>query len=240
MLKHIAIIMDGNGRWAKKRLLPRKAGHVSGVKAVKRVVKLALQHNVQTLTLFALSIENFLCRSSEEVESLENLFASQLKERLDSLNKQGIKLIFIGDRQQLNNQLIDLMSHSEAITANNKALTLCIAVNYSGRWDMMNATKQAIDYCIDNQKGSTTIDEKFIGQFLSLAEYPEPDLLIRTGGDLRISNFLLWQLAYTELYFTETLWPDFNEVLFDSAVDSFNARKRNFGAIDQPAGETYA
>lgn len=221
--KHIAIVMDGNGRWAQARGLPRVAGHERGVQSVIASVKSCLKYQVPALTLFAFSRENWL-RPQHEVEFLMNLFLSALQEHVSELFEQGVRLRFVGERSAFSADLQALMQEAETRTGSNHDLILSIAMNYSGRWDLTQAFQK-----IKNLPGNVT--EAQIQANLCLSDLPEPDLLIRTSGELRISNFMLWQLAYTELYFTEIYWPDFDEAAFLSALSAYRARDRRFGSI---------
>lgn len=223
--RHIAIIMDGNGRWARKRFLPRVAGHKRGVETVREVVKYCVKHHVSYLTLFAFSSENWR-RPQEEVSFLMGLFMDALEREVFKLHQNNIKLVMIGDRSQFDAQLIEKITASEQLTENNTGLVLTIAANYGGRWDILQAMNR-MQLAHPKQTGKFT--ETDITPFLAMHYAPEPDLFIRTGGETRISNFLLWQLAYTELYFTDTLWPDFDETAFNLAIASYQQRERRFG-----------
>ena len=231
--KHIAVIMDGNGRWARKRFLPRVAGHKRGVEIVRDLVKYCVTLNVQYLTLFAFSSENWR-RPSEEVSFLMGLFMSALKREVAKLHRNNIKLIMIGDQSRFDAALIAQIEESVQLTANNTGLTLTIAANYGGRWDIMQAVNQ-MQLASPNLAG--LYQEANLTPHLSMHYAPEPDLFIRTGGEKRISNFLLWQLAYTELYFTDTLWPDFNETAFNLAIESYQKRERRFGRTSEQLAE---
>ncbi len=227
--KHIAIIMDGNGRWAKKRSLPRIVGHQQGVKAVRTVVKACGAMGVKTLTLFAFSSEN-KNRSTEEVSLLFKLFLTVLKQEVKKLDKHNVQLKIIGDMSIFPEDVQYMATKAQAQLTGNDGLTLVIAANYGGQWDIAQAAKQATEAAI---RGDITPDDITIDGFsnyLSLANEPAVDLLIRSSGELRISNFLLWDIAYSEFYFTDTLWPDFNEAELNKAIDSFNHRDRRFGA----------
>ncbi|ROH85292.1 isoprenyl transferase [Pseudomethylobacillus aquaticus] len=223
--RHIAIIMDGNGRWAKKRLLPRIAGHKRGMDAVRDIVKHAATRGVGYLTLFAFSSENWR-RPADEVSFLLGLFVEALKYEVSKLHDNGIRLIMIGDRSRFDAALREQIMAAEALTAANTGLTLTIAVNYGGRWDVVQAMQRLL---AEQGTQPADLDEQTLASYLSMAYAPEPDLFIRTGGEQRISNFLLWQLAYTELYFTDTLWPDFNAAALDLAITSYQQRERRFG-----------
>ncbi|PPD52420.1 MAG: di-trans,poly-cis-decaprenylcistransferase [Methylotenera sp.] len=227
--KHIAVIMDGNGRWARKRFLPRVAGHKRGVETVRDLVKYCLTLKVEHLTLFAFSSENWR-RPSEEVSFLMGLFMQALKREVDKLHKNNIKLIMIGDRSRFDAALIEQISAAETLTQHNTALVLTIAANYGGRWDILQAVNK-LQAATPELSGH--YNEAHLTPYLSMHYAPEPDLFIRTGGEKRISNFLLWQLAYTELYFTDTLWPDFNEEAFKLAIQSYQNRERRFGRTSE-------
>jgi undecaprenyl diphosphate synthase len=226
--RHIAIIMDGNGRWARGRYLPRHAGHREGVKAVRRVVEACKLKGVEALTLFAFSSENWR-RPQQEVGLLMELFLHTLKKEVNRLDRNGVQLRFIGERGAFPAKLQVLMAAAEEQTAHNRDLTLTVAANYGGRWDIGQAARRLAQRVADGELQPTEIDEDRLAAELSLADLPEPDLFIRTGGEQRISNYLLWQLAYTELYFTDTLWPDFGAEAFEAALRSFSGRQRRFG-----------
>jgi len=232
--KHIAVIMDGNGRWARKRFLPRIAGHKRGLETVRSLVKYCISIKVEYLTLFAFSSENWR-RPAEEVTFLMGLFMQALKQEVQKLHQNNIKLVMIGDRSRFDAALNAAISESEQLTANNTGLTLTIAANYGGRWDMlqaMNAMQKAQPELLGE------FNEAHLTPYLSMHYAPEPDLFIRTGGEKRISNFLLWQLAYTELYFTATLWPDFNQAAFQTAIQSYQQRERRFGRTSEQLIDT--
>ncbi|MFZ5620066.1 MAG: polyprenyl diphosphate synthase [Pseudomonadota bacterium] len=225
---HIAIIMDGNGRWARHRGMPRPAGHREGVKSVRRVVEACRRQGVGALTLFAFSSENWR-RPPTEVSLLMDLFISTLQKEVDSLHANGVQVRFIGDREPFAPKLRALMDTTEARTRDNPGLRLAIAVNYGGRWDIAQAARAL---ALGVQAGALepeAITPDLLGAQLALADLPEPDLFIRTGGEQRISNFLLWQLAYTELYFTDVLWPDFDDRCLADALAWFAGRQRRFG-----------
>ncbi len=226
--KHIAIIMDGNGRWASKRFLPRIQGHQKGVKAVRKVVKHCGKLGVQTLTLFAFSSEN-KNRSNEEVSLLFKLFLNVLKQETNKLNKHNVKLKIIGNLDLFPQEVQQTAIDAQALLANNTGLTLVIAANYGGQWDIAQAAQQIAKRAANNEINVDDINVDTFSQYLSLADQPKVDLLIRTSGELRISNFLLWDIAYSELYFTDTLWPDFNPAEVDKAIENFNHRDRRFG-----------
>lgn len=228
MPKHVAIIMDGNGRWAKRKGKIRTFGHKAGVDAVRASVKFAREHNIEALTLFAFSSENWK-RPEEEVTVLMDLFNLVLNSEVKKLNKNDVRLRVIGDISRFEKKLIDKINKAEALTAQNRALTLTIAANYGGRWDIANAAKQITAKALSGEISLDSIDEEALNQYTCMADLAPLDLLIRTGGEHRISNFLLWQSAYAEFYFTPTLWPDFDEVAFADAVKDFQERQRRFG-----------
>jgi len=223
--RHVAIIMDGNGRWARKRYMPRFSGHAKGVEMVRETVRSCLERGVEFLTLFAFSSENWR-RPPEEVGLLMQLFVKALEQEVDKLDRNGVRLRIIGDLSRFEKGLQELIVAAEARTAGNTRLQLTIAANYGGRWDIMQAVNAMLRAQPGKQSGWSEAD---LESFLSMSFAPEPDLFIRTGGEERISNFLLWQLAYTELYFTGTLWPEFERAEFDRAIASFQKRERRFG-----------
>ncbi|MGA8149016.1 MAG: isoprenyl transferase [Gallionellaceae bacterium] len=231
---HIAIIMDGNGRWARKRLLPRMAGHQRGVEAVREVVKSCRELGVKYLTLFAFSSENWR-RPEEEVSFLMQLFLKMLKREVAKLHQNNIRLRIIGDRSRFDDTLNRYISDAERFTAANDGLTLTIAANYGGRWDIIQATHAMLRA---HPELSESFAEDELEPYLSMNYAPEPDLFIRTGGEQRISNFLLWQLAYTELYFTETLWPAFDKEALETAIHSYQKRERRFGRTSDQVQES--
>jgi len=226
--RHVAIIMDGNGRWARRRHMPRFAGHRVGLEAVRKTIKACVSHGVEVLTLFAFSSENWR-RPKEEVGLLMNLFMSALDSEVKKLHKNGVRLRIIGDVSAFSAELQQRIEAAEALTAANETLQLNIAANYGGRWDITQACRQLADEVAAGRLQSEAITPELIQQHLSLCGLPEPDLFIRTGGEQRISNFLLWQLAYTELYFTDALWPEFDKKAFAEALASFASRQRRFG-----------
>ncbi len=228
--KHIAIIMDGNGRWAKKRFMPRVAGHRAGVSAVRATVEACVAKNIEMLTLFAFSSENW-SRPADEVSILMALFISALEREVSRLNEQNVRLMVIGDRTRFDQKLQDLMTAAEQQTQNNTGLKLVIAANYGGRWDIVTATQQIARKVAAGQLQPDNISDATLDAHLSLAGWPDPDLFIRTSGELRISNFFLWQLSYSELYFTDVLWPDFNAAELDKALTFFAGRERRFGNV---------
>ncbi|CAN4270207.1 UppS Undecaprenyl pyrophosphate synthase [Methylophilaceae bacterium] len=233
MPQHIAVIMDGNGRWARKRFLPRVAGHKRGMDAVLELVKACVDHNVSYLTLFAFSSENWR-RPADEVSFLMSLFIQGLKREVAKLHENNIKLVLIGDRTRFNAELIEQIELSERLTANNTGLTLSIAANYGGRWDILQAVNK-MHMAMPSHVGG--FDEEHLAPHLAMHFAPEPDLFIRTGGEKRISNFMLWQLAYTELYFTDTLWPDFDQSAFNLALASYQNRERRFGRTSEQVSD---
>lgn len=226
--RHVAVIMDGNGRWAAKRALPRSAGHAMGVKAVKRTVENCARHGIEVLTLFAFSSENWQ-RPREEVTMLMARFLEALDSEVDELHRNRIRLRFIGRLEQLSSALRERMLAAQALTASNTRMTLVIAVAYGGRWDIAAAARELARQCIAGHREVEDIDETALAGQVALAGLPDPDLFIRTGGERRISNFLLWNLAYTELYFCDTLWPDFGEDELVAALEHFRGRQRRFG-----------
>jgi len=225
---HIAIIMDGNGRWAKKRHLPRHAGHKAGVETVRRVINLCVEHHIKVLTLFAFSSENWQ-RPKQEVNLLMDLFMTALQKEITALHKNQVRLRFFGAREAFSDKLQQLIAEAETLTEHNTGLTLVIAANYGGRWDIVEAATLLAKQIEQGTLKSQEINENLFSKHLCLADLPEPDLFIRTSGEQRISNFLLWQLAYTELYFTDTLWPDFDKETFIQALKAFSTRQRRFG-----------
>jgi len=222
--RHLAIIMDGNGRWATKRFLPRVAGHVKGVEAVRTVVEACAERGIEYLTVFAFSSENWR-RPEEEVSLLMKLFVTALEREVAKMHANNIRLKVVGDLSRFDQKLQDMIANAERKTANNTRLTVTVCANYGGRWDIM----QAIGKMVAEHPGTTDFSEEQLAPYLSMAYAPEPDLFIRTGGEERISNFLLWQLAYTELHFTDTYWPDFNAERLDEAIASYQGRERRFG-----------
>ena len=226
--RHIAVIMDGNGRWAKKRHLPRVAGHRAGVGVVENLVKLCGQRGIEVLTLFAFSSENWR-RPAEEVGLLMSLFVTALEHQVKRLHENNVRLQVIGDVDAFSDKLRKLIDAGEALTAGNSGLHLNIAANYGGRWDVARASRLLAEQVAAGELAPADITAERLDAHLSLSTLPEPDFFIRTGGEQRISNFLLWQLAYTELYFTEVLWPDFDAEHFDEALQSYASRQRRFG-----------
>jgi undecaprenyl diphosphate synthase len=226
--RHVAVIMDGNGRWATKRFLPRAAGHARGVQAVRRVVEACGKYGVEYLTLFAFSSENWR-RPEDEVSLLMRLFVQTLEKEVDKLEEQGVRLRVVGDLSAFESRLQTLIHAAEKRTEHNSTLNLTIAANYGGRWDILQAMKRLLRARPDLASNPQAIDEAMFGEHLSMAWAPEPDLFIRTGGEQRVSNFLIWQLAYTELYFTDEYWPDFDVKEIDAAFEWYRSRERRFG-----------
>ncbi len=234
--QHVAVVMDGNGRWAKNRFLPRTAGHKAGVKATRRLVELCAIKGIGALTLFAFSSENWN-RPDQEVSSLMSLFLSTLNSELNKLHEQGVRIRFIGDRTRFSENLQASITAAEKKTETNTKLNLNIAANYGGRWDIVKAAQNLSRKLVNGEIVENQITEEAFTRELCLVDLPEPDLFIRTGGEQRISNFLLWQIAYTELFFTDTLWPEFNDAAFDEALDWYGKRQRRFGKTgDQVEG----
>ncbi|QDQ25234.1 isoprenyl transferase [Chitinimonas arctica] len=227
---HIAIIMDGNGRWAKKRFLPRVAGHKQGVESLREAVKACDELGVKYLTLFAFSSENWR-RPPEEVSFLMGLFLSALEREVVKLDKNGIRLKLIGRRDHFAPEIVRSIEAAEARTAANTGLTLTIAADYGGRWDILNAMQAMLKERPSLREGE--IGEEDLAPYLAMSYAPEPDLFIRTGGEARVSNFLLWQLAYTEFYFTEAFWPDFDRAALEAAIASYRHRERRFGRTSE-------
>jgi undecaprenyl diphosphate synthase len=227
--RHIAVIMDGNGRWAKKRFLPRAAGHQRGVETVREVVKACRELGVEYLTLFAFSSENWR-RPADEVSFLMQLFLKMLEREVIKLHQNNIRLKVIGDRSRFDEALNRHIAEAERLTADNTSLTLTIAANYGGRWDIMQAVQAMLREHPERAGGFIEDD---LEPHLSMSYAPEPDLFIRTGGEQRISNFLLWQLAYTELYFTDTLWPAFDREALQAAIRSYQSRERRYGRTSE-------
>jgi undecaprenyl diphosphate synthase len=232
--RHVAIIMDGNGRWAKSRFLPRVAGHRRGVEAVRETVKACIERGVEHLTLFAFSSENWR-RPPEEVTFLMQMFLRALEQEVDKLHANGIRFRVIGDLAPFDPRITELARQAEALTAGNQRLNLTVAANYGGRWDLLQAMNKCIAARVAREGTLVprAISEAELTPHLSMSHAPEPDLFIRTGGEQRISNFLLWQLAYTELYFTDCLWPDFDGKAFNEAIASFQQRERRFGRTSE-------
>ncbi len=228
--------MDGNGRWAKRRFLPRVAGHRKGVEAVRSAVQGCAERGVEALTLFAFSSENWR-RPAEEVSLLMQLFVSALQHEVERLHQNGIRFRVIGDLSRFDPALVDLIGNAQQLTAENRGLTLTVAANYGGRWDIMQAVNRLR---VEHGNSGEPWNETQLQAYLALSDLPEPDLFIRTGGEQRVSNFLLWQLAYTEFYFTDTLWPDFDAQALEQAIASYRQRERRFGRTSEQvaAGRT--
>jgi len=220
--------MDGNGRWARKRSLPRHAGHRSGVKSVREVVENSARYGVEYLTLFACGSENWR-RPEEEVGMLMSLFLEALRREVADLHKNNVRLRFIGERECLDSKLNEKISNAEALTADNTGLRLQVAVAYGGRWDIVEAARSVASKVVSGEISPESIDEATFAAELQLGGAPDPDLLIRTGGEQRISNFLLWNLAYAELWFTDVLWPDFGQAEFEAALAYYSERQRRYG-----------
>jgi undecaprenyl diphosphate synthase len=233
--RHIAIIMDGNGRWATARGLPRQAGHKQGVEPVRMVIRECVKRHIGALTLFAFSSENW-GRPSEEVGALLGLFVEALDREVDELHDNGVRLVFIGDRQGFPARLQTRMAAAEQRTAGNSALRLQIAVGYGGRWDIVNAAQSLAVRCASGALRPADITPGIFADALQLGGLPDPDLFIRTGGEKRISNFLLWNLAYTELCFCDELWPEFDAAGFEAALEFFTVRQRRYGLTETQAG----
>lgn len=227
--RHVAIIMDGNGRWARKRFLPRVAGHKRGVEVLRRVITTCVERGIEYLTVFAFSSENWR-RPAEEVSFLMNLFVSALSEEVARLHENGIRLKIVGDLSRFEPRLRELIEAGERTTAGNTRLTLTVAANYGGRWDILQACNRLARARPDK---CGAWEEADLAPFLAMAYAPEPDLFIRTGGEQRISNFMIWQLAYTELYFTDRLWPEFDATTLDEAIASYRLRERRFGRTSE-------
>ncbi|HVC37982.1 MAG TPA: polyprenyl diphosphate synthase [Gammaproteobacteria bacterium] len=233
--RHIAIIMDGNGRWAKNRFLPRQAGHRAGLRAARRVIEACVQQGIGVLTLFAFSSENWQ-RPRTEVGSLVELFVDALESEVAELHKNNIRIRFIGARTAFTQALQEGMRQAEMLTQSNTGLVLNIAVSYGGRWDMLQAVRRMTLEAVAGVIKPEDIDETRLSQALALSGLPDPDLFIRTGGEQRISNFLLWNLAYTELYFADSLWPDFDVAALMAALDWYAVRQRRFGRTSEQVG----
>ena len=234
--RHIAVIMDGNGRWARRRYMPRTEGHRAGVRAARRIVQACGERGIGALTLFAFSSENWK-RPESEVGVLMDLFLRALRGEVDRLRDNGVRLRFVGDRGGFSEALQQEMATAEAATAGNDRLQLAIAIGYGGRWDIVQAARGLAEEVAAGRLAPGDIDEAAFAGRLSLADLPEPDLFIRTGGEHRISNYLLWQLAYTELWFTDVLWPDFDEATLDEAIAYYRGRQRRFGRIAEQADQ---
>ncbi len=226
--RHVAIIMDGNGRWAKQQGKERVFGHFQGVDSVRKTVRAALQCGVSYITLYAFSTENWN-RPKEEVDALMELLVNTILNEVPSMNEQGIRLRFIGNRDSLPGKCKETVIEAESLTENNSKLTLILALSYSARWEILNAVKKIVDSGVESER----ITEELFSSALETKDFPDPELLIRTSGELRISNFLLWQIAYAELFFTDKFWPEFDEELFYEAILSFQSRERRFGKTSE-------
>jgi len=229
-LEHIAIIMDGNGRWAKKRGLPRSFGHKKGAEAVKEISKAAANMGVKFLTLYAFSTENWN-RDPEEVATLMNLLRQYLKSDLKEIQDNGVRILFIGERSMLDTDIVESMKKIEADTAANDKMTLCIAISYGSRQEIVNAARKIAALAKRGDIQPEDVDSKMFSDMLYTKDIPDPDLVIRTSGEMRISNYLLWQIAYAEFFFTEVLWPDFNEKILADIVKDFKTRERRYGKV---------
>lgn len=230
--RHIAIVMDGNGRWAQHRGLPRAAGHRAGAQSVRRVVQACHDRGIEVLTLFAFSSENWQ-RPASEVRLLLELFAAALRKETDRAHEYNIRLRMIGDRSAFPRKLQHYIRRSETLTAENTGLNVVIAANYGGRWDILQALRRVLHQAQSAELDPDALSEQDLTASISLSDLPEPDLFIRTGGEQRISNFLLWQMAYTELYFTDCLWPEFAADDLDLALDAYSKRQRRFGRLTE-------
>jgi undecaprenyl diphosphate synthase len=235
--RHIAIVMDGNGRWARARHRPRSFGHNAGRKAVRVAIESCMREGVQALTLFAFSSENWQ-RPQDEVGALMSLFVRALDKEVDELHANGVRLRFIGDLNAFDEPLRRRMQASMTRTAGNDRLQVNIAVSYGGRWDIVQASRQAAEAVARSELRADEIDEARLNQWMSLADLPPLDLFIRTGGECRISNFLLWQVAYAELYFTDTLWPDFDQACLRRAIEDYARRERRYGRTGEQIAAT--
>jgi undecaprenyl diphosphate synthase len=233
--RHVAVVMDGNGRWANRRMMPRVVGHKFGVDTLVRTINACAARGIEYLTVFAFSSENWK-RPQDEVSGLMNLVMVAVSKYLTRMAEDGVRIRIIGDRSVVNDKVRAAWDQAETMTANNRRITVSVAFNYGGRWDVVQACQRAMAAGLRPEQ----LDEASLSQYMSLAYAPDPDLFIRTGGEVRISNFLLWQTAYTELYFTECLWPDFDERALDAAIDDYARRDRRFGRVKTdiaPTGE---
>ena len=234
--QHIAVIMDGNGRWARRRFMPRLAGHRAGVDAARQIVKNCARRGIKVLTLFAFSSENWR-RPEKEVSHLMRLFLSGLEDEASELHENNIQLRFIGDRTHFSEKLAVKINEVEALTQTNTGMTLIIAADYGGKWDIVQATRKLAAKAISGEITPDAITEEDVAAHLSFADLPDPDLFIRTSGEMRISNFLLWQLAYSELYFTEKFWPDFDDTELEKALQHYVGRERRYGYSGEQLGK---
>lgn len=237
MPRHVAIIMDGNGRWAQMRGLPRAAGHQAGFKATREIVECCGRRQLEALTLFAFSSENWK-RPANEVSRLMDLFLGALKSEVGSIHRNNVRMRFIGDRSAFSEKLQQQMDNAEALTGDNTGMKLAIAVNFGGRWDVINTARQLAGKVASGEMQLSDINDESFSSHSSLPDYPEPDLFIRTGGEKRISNFLLWHLAYTEMYFSDVLWPQFNDEELQRGIDFFIGRQRRFGKTGEQINES--
>jgi undecaprenyl diphosphate synthase len=224
--RHVAIVMDGNGRWAKKRFMPRVFGHKQGVDALVRAVRACADRGIEYLTVFAFSSENWK-RPEDEVSGLMGLVLVAVSKYLAKLSSEGVRIRIVGDRSAVSEKVRAAWDQAERATAHNRRITLSVAFNYGGRWDVVQACRRAIEAGLTPEQ----LDEARLSQFMALSHAPDPDLFIRTGGEVRISNFLLWQVAYSELYFTDCLWPEFDAVQLDAALAAYARRDRRFGGV---------
>jgi undecaprenyl diphosphate synthase len=231
---HVAIIMDGNGRWAKARGLPRYEGHRRGVEAVRRAVRSAIEHGVKHLTIYSFSSENWR-RPADEVSMLMSLLKRFIRNDLAELHKNGVRVRIIGERDNLAADIAALLTEAESLTKNNRGLTLIVAFNYGARKEIASAARRLALDVVDGRLDADTIGEEDLAARLDTAGLPDPDLIIRTSGEMRLSNFMLWQAAYAELVFLPILWPDFDDAAFVSALQQYAARERRFGAVPEPA-----
>lgn len=238
--QHVAIIMDGNGRWANRRFMPRAAGHRAGAKVVRKAVTYCKQHGIAVLSLFALSVENYLNRPEPEIQFLMTLFADALLRNTEELHQSNVKIRFMGDLSILSPALHKQVAHAQSLTTDNTGLTLVLAIHYSGRWDIVQAAKRFARATRDQSVDPDMLTEADFSRYLCLHDLPEPDLLIRTSGEQRISNFMLWQFAYTELFFTDAFWPDFNEAEFSRAIAAYQKRERRFGLTSEQMQDVIA
>lgn len=234
---HVAIIMDGNGRWARKRGLPRAAGHRKGVSTVREIVEIAAELGVNYLTLYTFSTENWK-RPKDEVSTLMKLMVKSLKAEAADLNKNQISLGHIGDDSALPGIVLKELKEAEELTGNNRKMRLNLALSYSGRWDIAKACRQLASICVEGRISPNDIDEDLIQNHLATNKMPDPDLLIRSGGEFRVSNFLLWQIAYAEIHVTDVLWPDFTKSDFLKAVNDYQSRERRFGLVSEQISQT--
>jgi undecaprenyl diphosphate synthase len=237
--RHVAIVMDGNGRWARKRLMPRGMGHKAGVDALVKVVQASADRGIGFLTVFAFSSENWK-RPEEEVSGLMSLLLVALSKHLTRLNADGVRIRIAGDLSTVSGKVRDALLDAESKTVHNSRLTLTVAFNYGGRWDIVQATRKAMAEALANGLSPNGVDEQTLSRHMAMSYAPDPDLFIRTGGEVRISNFLLWQAAYAEMVFSDTLWPDFDATELDRCIKAYSARERRFGDVGADVGENVA